>query len=304
MNASLPSLLPQLPCLQILHPHMRQRYLIESWVEKSTLSDILLPLHETYGVNIVTGVGEMSDIRCQELVDRALRDGRPVRILYISDFDPGGQSMPVAVARKIEYRMRTDNLKLDIEVRPVLLTHEQTIRYRLPRTPIKEGERRAERFEERFGEGATELDALEALHPGEISRILVQEIERYYDPNLHRNIRRVASRVERELASINSEVQGEFADEYQQLEDDYAELVERYEADLQGIAERHETLQLAITERLEQQAPEAEDYNWPEPRAGDEDPDPMFKSRRGYVEQIDRFKRHQGKPTTRTRRRT
>jgi hypothetical protein len=291
--------LPPLPELVIGSPQIRQRFLIEIWVEKSTLSNILLPLHHTYGVNIITGVGELSEIRCRELVDRARQDGRPVRILFLSDFDPGGASMPVAAARKIEFHLRTLGLRLDIEVRPVLLTYEQCRRYRLPRAPIKEGERRAGRFEERFGEGATELDALEALHPGEIDGILEQEILRYYDPNLQRNIRRVTNRIERELEGIDRQVHDEFADQYQQLEDDYAELVERYEEELQAIAERQETLQLSVTERLEEQAPEVEDYNWPEPRDGDEDPDPMFKSTRGYVEQIDRFKRHQGKLTTR-----
>jgi hypothetical protein len=36
---------------------------------------------------------------------------------------------------------------------------------------------------------------------------------------------------------------------------------------------------------------------WPEPRDGDEDPDPLFDSIRDYVDQIDRYKEHQGKPT-------
>jgi hypothetical protein len=301
LTTALPDTLPLLPLLQVLRPLVRQRYLVEIWVEKSTLSDILLPLHRTYGVNVVTGVGEMSDIRCQQLVDRVLQDGRRVRILYISDFDPGGQSMPVAVARKIEHRLRIDKLKVDIEVRPILLTHEQCVHYQLPRMPIKDTETRAGRFEERFGEGATELDALEALHPGEIRRILVQEIERYYDPNLQRNISRVASRVERDLARINSNVLAGFARQRQQLEAAYAALVERYERDLQRLSERHETLRQAVTESLEQAAPDSDGYGWPEPRPGNEDPDPMFKSTRGYVEQIDRYKRHQGKPITRRR---
>jgi hypothetical protein len=75
--------------------------------------------------------------------------------------------MPVAMARKIEHNLRTNAPDLDIQVRVVLLTKEQCEEYRLPRSPIKESERRAARFEERFGEGTTELDALEALHPGE-----------------------------------------------------------------------------------------------------------------------------------------
>jgi hypothetical protein len=38
---------------------------------------------------------------------------------------------------------------------------------------------------------------------------------------------------------------------------------------------------------------------WPEPDGGDEDEDPLFDSTRGYVEQIDRFKEYQQKPTER-----
>ena len=79
--------------------------------------------------------------------------------------------MPVAVARKIEFEIRSNDLDIDIQVRPIILTHKQCKKYRLPRTPIKETERRAAHFEARFGEGATELDALEALHPGELHGI-------------------------------------------------------------------------------------------------------------------------------------
>jgi hypothetical protein len=303
-DAYLPKLseiLPPLPRLKIGAPQIRQRYVVEIWVEKSTLSDILLPLHREHAVNVVTGVGEQSEIRCRELVDRALRDGRPVRILYISDFDPGGSSMPVAAARKIEFHLRTlaAAAGLDVEVRPVLLTHEQTLRYRLPRMPIKDTEPRAAAFEERFGEGATEVDALEALHPGEIRRILIKEINRYRDPNLQRNISQVASQVERDLAAINSQVQRGFERQHKRLARDYAALGKRYQAELRGITKRLETLQQAVADRLDEHAPNPNDYPWPEPRAGDEDPDPMFKSTRNYVEQINRFKRHQGKPITR-----
>jgi hypothetical protein len=158
-----------------------QPFHIEVWVEKSTVNDILEPLAEHYGLNIQPGVGEISMTRCRELIERA--DPRPIRILYVSDFDPGGQSMPVAAAVKIGWRNEMLESGLDIQLHPVVLTHEQCVEYRLPRTPIKETEKRGVRFEERFGEGATELDALEALRPGELRRILVSEIERFHDPH-------------------------------------------------------------------------------------------------------------------------
>ena len=91
------------PSLSLSGPTIEQLYQLEIWCEKSTMNDVLMPLGGEYGINIVTGVGELSTTRCEELVDRALASGRPVRILYLSDFGPAGRSMPVAVARKIEF---------------------------------------------------------------------------------------------------------------------------------------------------------------------------------------------------------
>jgi hypothetical protein len=39
------------------------------------------------------------------------------------------------------------------------------------------------------------------------------------------------------------------------------------------------------------------DPEWPEPDEGDEDLDPLFDSSRDFVEQVDRFKEFQDKPT-------
>ena len=41
-------------------------------------------------------------------------------------------------------------------------------------------ELRREKFEERFGAGANELDALEALHPGVLAEIVEQAILRFH----------------------------------------------------------------------------------------------------------------------------
>jgi hypothetical protein len=144
---------------------------------------VLEPLARQLGLNVQTGVGEISITICRQLVERAGK--RPIRIIYVSDFDPAGQSMPVAAPRKIEWFARKHEdetgTTLDIQLHPIVLTHDQVIEYELTRTPIKESERRAARFEERFGEGAVELDAMEALHPGELRRILVAEIEKFHN---------------------------------------------------------------------------------------------------------------------------
>jgi hypothetical protein len=54
---------------------------------------------------------------------------------------------------------------------------------------------------------------------------------------------------------------------------------------------------------LEAEKPDLEDYEWPEPADGDEYDDPLFDSSRDYVEQIDRCKEYQDKPTTGSTRR-
>jgi hypothetical protein len=137
-----------IPRLTVYPPTIPQRYHVELWCEKTTMNDVLMPLGQRYGINIVTGSGELSLTHCAQLVERAEASNRPVRILYISDFDPAGASMPVAVARKIEHTLYKDALNnLDIQVRPVVLTAEQCVQCRLPRTPIKETETRAATFE-------------------------------------------------------------------------------------------------------------------------------------------------------------
>ena len=96
--------------------------------------------------------------------------------------------MPTAAAVKIDFLARKSGVDLDIRLNLSALTLEQCIEYRLPRTPIKASDLRAPNFEARFGTGATELDALEALHPGVLRNILVAEIERYIDADLDDNV--------------------------------------------------------------------------------------------------------------------
>jgi hypothetical protein len=299
---------PQLASIELIWPRYEftaptipQEYHVEIWCEKSTMNDVLFPLGKEMGVNVITGVGEMSLTQCELLVERALESGLPVRILYISDFDPGGQSMPVAVARKIEFLIRERGL--DIQVRHVVLTHDQCIEYQLPRTPIKETERRAAKFEERFGEGATELDALEALYPGELRRLLEVEIERYLDPTLDGRVEEVVAQVERDIERIEDDVRRRHADAIaalQPMRDAHEAEIEQMRQRIAEMAEEEATAASSVlasmVSDLEAETPDMYDYDWPEPAAADEDPDPLFDSRRDYLDQLNRYHAHQGKP--------
>jgi hypothetical protein len=265
------------------------------WCEKSTVNDVLMPLGERYGLNIVAGSGDLSATACHDLIKRAVKSGKPLRVLYISDFDPSGEGMPVAVARKLEHENHSRALGLDIQVRPVALTYEQCVSYNLPRTPCKETDRRAAGFEARFGDGATELDALEAIHPGLLAKILTGEICRYHDAGHAESVERRASEVRRDLDRINHEAAARFGADIAALAAEY----EQIQAALDDLNSRAKPRYERITEFLTANAPDLTAIPWPEPALGDEDPDPLFDSRRGYIEQIDRYKRHQGKATGR-----
>jgi hypothetical protein len=290
--------MPDLPSLRLSRPTIPQRYHIEIWAEKTTINDILEPLADHYRLNVQTGSGELSGIYCRQLVDRAIASGRPVRVLYISDFDPAGMSMPVAVARKIEHELYRRGVQLDIQVKPIALTHQQCVDLKLPRTAVKEKEKRGKGFEERFGKGATELDALEAIHPGLLRKMLVEEIERYWDPEHEVAVDRVYRDNRKRLNEITEGVVEEFEEEVDELRQEWDRIVELHDAWI----ERAKPLWHAIAVRLSSAGDDLDEIEWPEGAEGDEDLDPLFDSRRDYVTQIDRYKAHQDKPTTRKER--
>jgi hypothetical protein len=80
-----------------------QRYLVEVWVEKSTVDDVLQPICDRWAANLVSSVGFQSITSVITLLKRITELQKPTRIFYISDFDPAGDRMPVSVARQLEY---------------------------------------------------------------------------------------------------------------------------------------------------------------------------------------------------------
>jgi hypothetical protein len=199
-------------------PSFGQRYHLEILIEKSTANEVLLQLGIEYGINVVPFIGEASATRCEELVDRVIASGRPARILYVSDFDPAGRDMPISAAVKIDFFAKKSGVDLDIRLEHVALTEEQCVQHRLPRTPIKETENRAASFEARYGAGATELDALEALRLGVLRQILVEHIERYRDDDLDDRVEDAIEEYRDELYQAASLVRSRHADELTALE--------------------------------------------------------------------------------------
>ena len=168
----------------------------------------------------------------------------------------------------------------------------------MPRTPLKETERRAARFEERFGEGGTELDALEALHPGELRSILVEQISRYYDDGLGDSINDAADDAQATLDAINERVAAAHRKELAVLAGEQKNL----QAAVAAFEKLAAQVASKITRDLNKEHVGADDFDWPQPVDGDDDDDPLLDSTRDFIEQTDRFKEHQGKDTERATR--
>lgn len=272
-----------------------QPYHLELWVEKSTMDDVLLPLCRRYGTNLVTGLGFMSVTSVVQLIRRAAERGKPARIFYIADFDPAGDGMPVAVSRQVEYWVKTLGFELDIKLEHLALTQEQVEAYRLPRIPVKETDRRKTGFEQRHGQGAVELDALEALHPGELARIVSSRILQFRDPRLWEKLAAACQEAEEILAQHWEGRLGPFREELEELNAEVAAITRRYEEqlrelqvqmeqDLEPYRKRLEMLRLAVQNTLE--SLDVELPPLPEPETPPEQGDWLFDSGRDCFAQL------------------
>ena len=178
------SIAAMLPEVSVALVSARQAYRLVFIGEKQSLEDVLLPFARRYHGELVLPTGELSTTLLYGIVKRASFDGRPCRIFYFSDFDPTGFHMPVEVARKIQALGDDRFPELDVQLRRCSLTADQVQALGLPSTPMKETERRADKWRERFGVEQTEIDALATLRPRDLRNIVEEAVEPYWDETL------------------------------------------------------------------------------------------------------------------------
>jgi hypothetical protein len=287
---------PSLPAYQLADFGATQRYHLEVWCEKSTMNDVLLPLCAQYRANLQTGLGELSITATLAAVERIRASDRPARIFYVSDFDPAGQSMPVAVARKLEYFVRMFG-DIDVKLLPVVLTADQVQQYRLPRTPIKASEKRAAHFEQRYGVGAVELDALEALYPGELRRILEIQLSRYYDHDLWQRTEDTRIQIEARLERTRQRILRKYQAETTILEVRYATIRHKFAAEIAEHNAEVSRVWQAISTALALNTPDISDIPAPVADEAHERDDSLYDSERDYFKQLVSYKNFQGKPS-------
>ncbi len=279
-----------------------QPYHVEIWIEKSTMDDVLRPVCSSLGVNLVTSLGFQSITSVVSVLKRIAEHGKPARIFYISDFDPAGDGMPTAVARQIEFWMAEFAPDIDIKLTPLALTRDQVKTYRLPRIPIKETDKRRGSFEDRYGEGAVELDALEALYPGDLAGIVREALAPYRDTGLRwrlENTERAARRSVREQWEEETEEEGAMLAfleaETLALVDQYrgrlAALAAELASELEPVKYRLEFVWQAVQAKIEDFDPVLPDRPEAETEDADET-DWLFDAGREYLDQIEVYQAH------------
>jgi hypothetical protein len=286
-----------------------QPYHLELWIEKSTMNDVLVPLCRELGINLVTSVGFQSITAAVKLLKRAalvhrVAGGKPVRVFWVSDFDPAGDKMPPALSRQLEFYRDKYAPGAEVKVHALALTQGQVRGYDLPRIPIKEGDRRKGDFEDRRGEGAVELDALEALHPGSLARIVREAVSPYRDETLPARLEEVGQeaqdRAEEEWEGETEALRGRLAE----IEEEAGKVCERYQKRLAKIDTELQRELGPLKARLDEVRhallAAAQSFSpavLPRPEADPEVPDEsgwLYDSARDYLEQLAAYRRHKG----------
>jgi hypothetical protein len=235
-----------------------QPYTIEVWCEKSTMDDVLEPLCDELGINYQAQTGMFSITRAVEMLCRARK---PTRLFYISDFDPAGRNMPAAFAKALAYYSPIYASGVDIRMTQLALTAQQVIDYDLPQNVMdkeKIDSDYATKFIELYGDAFTELDALEAIRPGELGRLVREAVEPYIDRDLAKRCyerereaqRKVKEQWDAEIVEETKELD-EIKDEMEYIKKRLAEKLAPYNEKLDEIQARCNREKAPIEEEIE-----------------------------------------------------
>jgi hypothetical protein len=219
----------------------RQAFHFAIFGEKASLEEILLPVAEINEADLYLPTGEISDTLIFRIAKDADEDGRPLVLFTVSDCDRAGWQMPISIARKLQAFRDLLFPNLRFEIVPVALTPLQVRRHGLPEEPLKEGERRADRWEAAFVVRQTEVDALttpEMQERGILRDIMEEAFAAYVDGTLRSRVREAHSEWTAEAANMldeqfDADVLAEIRDEattrLDELREEIARINERLE---------------------------------------------------------------------------
>lgn len=158
--------------------HQDNRVIVIS--EKATVSGILRPVMDEYGVPFFPVHGFNSATKMHELAEDIAGNKRHTVLLYVGDYDPSGMYMSEVdlPTRLTRYGANED----DYDLTRVALRYTHVEFGNLPsfEAETKKDDPRYKWFKEEYGTKAWELDA---MNPNDLRDELQESIERYVDPD-------------------------------------------------------------------------------------------------------------------------
>jgi hypothetical protein len=245
--------------------------------EKSSLRPVLSEVADRYKADLYLPTGEISDTQAYLMARSGAEDGRPMVVFYFADCDPSGWQMPISLARKLQALKAVKFGALDFQIHRVGLTPDQVKLYGLPSTPLKDTERRADKWTAAMGVAQTEIDALAALQPALLRRIAEDAVSPFYDDSLDDRVQQAID---------------DWRDEAQEIVDDQIGADAEYFRDLAArrIAEKHDEIKKIIdTLRIDADRYDLPEIVLPEPELDDQPPLPLCDSVWDFADQCQRL---------------
>ncbi|MBK8755537.1 MAG: hypothetical protein IPL99_29670 [Candidatus Competibacteraceae bacterium] len=301
LAADLDWAIPDMDCFGYLQGDCGQPFHLELISEKSTMDDVIIPLCRELRINYAPATGFQSITGVVAMLQRLRQANKPGVVFYISDFDPAGSFMPPSVARQIEFWRTAYAPDLDVLLLPIALTPEQVKHYKLPPIPIKDTDKRQDNFLAKYGvAGATELDALEALHPGELAKIIRQETLPYRDTTYTYRAYEVRRQADSEIDVKWRAVTHPYRWRLARLKEQAADILDSYQDELeslrQGMNEELEPLERELESLRQAVKAEFAEFDpvlpdrYESPVALPEPFNGLFDSRRDYLVQLAYYK--------------
>lgn len=211
--------------------------------EKSSLEPVLGPIANRYDADLFLPTGEISDTHIHLLAEAAQADGRPLVVLYFADCDPAGWQMGISVARKLQAFKALLPKMPDFELRRIALTPGWVSEYNrthdepLPNSPLKDTEKRGDKWRAAWGIEQTEIDSL--LTPAQqhiLAKPAHDAIAPFYDRTLDARVNEARDRwIDEAQAAVEAQAGAEQleairADAARQLDDMRRQIQELNEA--------------------------------------------------------------------------
>ena len=170
--------------------------------EKTSLEDVLAGQASAYQADLYLPSGEISDTLAYQMARIGYEDGRRMIVFYLADCDPSGWQMPVSLGRKLQALKTLEFPDLKFEMRPICLDPDQVREYGLPYAPLKDTEKRADKWLAAMGVQQTEIDSIATLQPKLLRKIVRGAIDPFYDNGLARRVSDAHVRWQREAQEM------------------------------------------------------------------------------------------------------